>query len=168
MNCKKEIKRFENGKELEDVEFFLNGKSIAYATMQDDQDYFSVDICAVDKNDEKITNGFVCECCKLIESISAAFPEWKKQYMDEEEEEYLRERAEQFPWKPDNKGNYIYGDYVLTKVNNAFNDKSSYWISKRGSIRAYYCFTYLNEEDLKKQLKDTGSWISYFEEMSEE
>ena len=29
-------------------------------------------------------------------------------------------------WKDDGKGNYIYGDYVLTKVNNAFNDKVSY------------------------------------------
>lgn len=71
-------------------------------------------------------------------------------------------------WKEDGKGNYIYGDYVLTKVNNAFNDKVTYWISKRGRIRAYYCFTYWSEEDLKKQLKDTGCWISYFEEMSEE
>jgi hypothetical protein len=86
MNCKKEIKRFENGKELEDVEFFLNGKSIAYATMQDDQDYYSVDICAVDKNGEKIINGFVCPCCDFIENISAAFPEWEKQYFAREDD----------------------------------------------------------------------------------
>lgn len=165
MNCKKEIKRFENCKELEDVEFFLNGKSIAYATMQDDQDYYSVDICAVNKNGEKITNGFVCPCCDLIENISAAFPEWEKQYMDEEEEEYLRERAKQFPWKPDNKGNYIYGDYVLTKVNNAFNDKVTYWISKKGFVKAFYCFTYWDEQNLKEMLKTTSGWISHFEEM---
>jgi hypothetical protein len=168
MNCKKEIKRIVNGKELEDVEFFLNGKSIAYATMQDDQDYYSVDICAVDKNGEKITNGFVCPCCDLIENISAAFPEWEKQYMDEDEEEHLRERVEQFPWKPDMKGNYIYGDYVLTKVNNAFNDKSSYWISKKGCTRAYYCFTSLNADNLRENMKETSGWISYFKQMNKE
>ena len=71
-------------------------------------------------------------------------------------------------WKSDNKGNYICGDYVLTKVNNAFNDKVTYWISKRGRARAYYCFTYWNEKDLKEKLKDTSGWISYFEDMSEE
>lgn len=88
------LKIIKHSKELEDVEFFLNGKPIAYATMQDDHDYFSVDICAVDKNGEKIVNGFVCECGKLIENISAAFPEWEKQYLKEENEEYLREKKD--------------------------------------------------------------------------
>jgi hypothetical protein len=59
MECKKIIKRIVNGEEFEDVEFFLDGQSIAYATMQDDHDYFSVDICAIDKNGKKIINGFI-------------------------------------------------------------------------------------------------------------
>lgn len=71
-------------------------------------------------------------------------------------------------WKEDNKGNYIYGDYVLTKVNNAFNDKASYWISKRGYTKAYYGFTYWNEENLKENLKETDGWFLYFEEMNKE
>lgn len=93
MECKKIIKRIVNGEEFEDVEFFLDGQSIAYATMQDDHDYFSVDICAIDKNGKKIINGFICECCKLIENISLAFPKWEKKYMDEETQEYLREKG---------------------------------------------------------------------------
>ena len=68
-------------------------------------------------------------------------------------------------WKSDNKGNYICGDYVLTKVNNAFNDKVSYWISKKGFVKAFYCFTYLNEQNLKKMLERPTDWIGYFEEM---
>ena len=40
-------------------------------------------------------------------------------------------------WKEDGKGNYIFGDYVLTKVFNAFNDKVSYWIRKRGYKKTY-------------------------------
>ena len=71
-------------------------------------------------------------------------------------------------WKEDGKGNYIFGDYVLTKVNNVFNDKVTYWISKHGCAKAYYCFTYWNEENLKENLKDTSGWISYFEEMNKE
>ena len=71
-------------------------------------------------------------------------------------------------WKEDGKGNYIFGDYVITKVNNAFNDKVSYWISKRECAKAYYCFTYWNEENLKENLKNAGGWISYFEEMNKE
>ena len=71
-------------------------------------------------------------------------------------------------WKEDGKGNYIYRDYVLTKVNNAFNHKVSYWISKRGYAKAYYCFTYWNEENLKEMLNTPTDWINYFEDMNKE
>jgi hypothetical protein len=71
-------------------------------------------------------------------------------------------------WKSDGKGNYIFGDYVLTKVNNAFNDKASYWISKRGCAKAYYCFTSWNADNLRENMKETYGWISYFEEMNKE
>ena len=71
-------------------------------------------------------------------------------------------------WKDDGKGNYVYGDYVLTKVNNSFNNKVSYWISKRGYTKAYYCFTYLNEQNLKEMLNTPTCWIKYFEDMNKE
>jgi hypothetical protein len=71
-------------------------------------------------------------------------------------------------WKADGKGNYIYGDYVLTKVNNAFNDKVCYWISKRGCAKAFYCFTSWNADNLRENMKETSGWISYFEEMNKE
>lgn len=45
----------------------------------------------------------------------------------------------------------ISGDYVLTPIKNAFNDKVSYWISKKGFTSAYYCFTPMDEGDLKHQ-----------------
>ena len=68
-------------------------------------------------------------------------------------------------WKEDGKGNYIFGDYVITKVNNAFNNNVTYWISKRDYVKAFYCFTYWNEENLKDMLKEPSGWISYYEEM---
>lgn len=43
---------------------------------------------------------------------------------------------------------YVNGDYVLAPVKNAFNDKTSYWISKKGYLVAYYAFTPLDERNL--------------------
>ncbi len=45
----------------------------------------------------------------------------------------------------------VSGDYVLTPIQNAFNDKVSYWISKKGFTSAYYCFTPTSKADLKFQ-----------------
>lgn len=83
---KKTIRRIKDGKEYDDVEFFLNDKSIAYATLQDDYDFYDVDITAVDENGEKIINGFVCQTIDLIDNIFAAFPEWEKQYFAREDD----------------------------------------------------------------------------------
>lgn len=60
--------------------------------------------------------------------------------------------------------NYVCGDYVLTRCNNAFNDKSSYWISKKGYTVSFYCFTYYNEKDFRDNLSNPETWINYFEE----
>lgn len=68
-------------------------------------------------------------------------------------------------WKPDGKGNYIYGDYAITEVQNAFNHKRSYWISKCGCAKAYYCFTYWNEKNLEENLNSLN-WIGHFEAMN--
>lgn len=59
--------------------------------------------------------------------------------------------------------NYVCGDYVLTKVYNAFNNNISFWISKKGYTVSFYCFTYYNENDFQKQIKNPSDWINYFE-----
>ena len=66
-------------------------------------------------------------------------------------------------WTYDEKGNYICGDYVITSVNNAFNNKRSYWISKKDYTMAFYCFTYINVRDFFKQMENPQVWIDYYE-----
>lgn len=68
-------------------------------------------------------------------------------------------------WVYDNKGNMVCGDYVMTDAHNAFNDKRSYWISKKDYIFAFYCFSYINDEDFFKQMENPQTWIDYFESM---
>ena len=67
-------------------------------------------------------------------------------------------------WKEDGKGNYIFGEYALTGVNNAFNNRKSYWISKDGCMLAFYCFTFWDNKNLEDNLKDPKIWIDFFEE----
>lgn len=43
---------------------------------------------------------------------------------------------------------YIYGEYVLTPCQNAFNSKKSYWLSKKDFMLAVYCFTPIDRSDL--------------------
>ncbi len=45
---------------------------------------------------------------------------------------------------------FIYGDYVVSACKNAFNDKESYWLSKRGYMKSIYCFTPICADDLTK------------------
>lgn len=47
----------------------------------------------------------------------------------------------------------IFGDYVLTPLPNAFNDKTSWWLSKRGYTRAQYCFTSSSDEEAWYQIQ---------------
>ncbi len=61
---------------------------------------------------------------------------------------------------------YVNGDYVLAPVKNAFNDRTSYWISKKGYLVAYYAFTPLDERNLHEMISEP-SWnglIKMFEE----
>lgn len=53
----------------------------------------------------------------------------------------------------------IKGEYVATPIQNAFNDKTAYWLSKRGCTVSIYVFTVeecLDLEDLKKRLSEEG------------
>ncbi|MBO5576933.1 MAG: hypothetical protein J5956_11635 [Ruminococcus sp.] len=44
---------------------------------------------------------------------------------------------------------FIWGEYVLTPCKNAFNDKTSYWVSKRGYILSVYAFTPMSVKELE-------------------
>ena len=51
----------------------------------------------------------------------------------------------------------IDGEYVAAPVKNAFNDKTAYWLSKRGCTISIYMFTVeacLNLEDLQSRLTE--------------
>ncbi|MCR5480096.1 MAG: hypothetical protein K6F27_09615 [Ruminococcus sp.] len=46
-------------------------------------------------------------------------------------------------------GMFIWEDYVLSPCKNAFNDKTSYWLSKRGYIISVYAFTPMSNKELE-------------------
>ena len=41
----------------------------------------------------------------------------------------------------------VIGDYVFTPIKNQFNDKTAYWLSKKGYTIAVYCFAVSNRDD---------------------
>lgn len=47
---------------------------------------------------------------------------------------------------------------------NAFNRKTSWWVSKRGYVVARYCFTAETEAEVERQLQSADSYIGMFEE----
>lgn len=60
------------------------------------------------------------------------------------------------------------GEYVLTPIKNAFNDKWSYWISKKGYTLALYVFSVdssMSRKDLNYMLSASAidSYIHFFE-----
>lgn len=48
----------------------------------------------------------------------------------------------------------VFGEYVLTPIPNAFNEKTSWWISKRGISVAHYCFTASDTKEIDYQVKE--------------
>ena len=63
--------------------------------------------------------------------------------------------------------NIIFGNYVITQQKNAYNDKYSYWISKRDHTVCLYCFSepsYVTIEKVYQTLKkDFKDYILYYE-----
>lgn len=53
---------------------------------------------------------------------------------------------------------YIRGDYAIVGVKNAFNKKTSFWISRKGYTDAYYCFSANEPKEVAYQLRN---WIGY-------
>lgn len=53
----------------------------------------------------------------------------------------------------------IHGDYVATPIKNAFNNKTAYWLSKKGFTKACYMFTVeecVSQTDLEDRLTEKG------------
>lgn len=62
---------------------------------------------------------------------------------------------------------HIFGDYVISPVPNAFNGKTSFWVSKKGYAVSHYCFSIDEtapgwENELEKQLNNADSYIQMF------
>ena len=55
---------------------------------------------------------------------------------------------------------FILGDYVLSPQQNAFNERKSYWISKKLHTVSVYAFTPETKEDLSTE--NTAKSISRF------
>lgn len=62
---------------------------------------------------------------------------------------------------------YIFGEYVLQPIQNAFNGKVSFWLSKRYMTVALYCFSVRAGEDIDFQLQNIQSYIHLFFEKFE-
>lgn len=60
---------------------------------------------------------------------------------------------------------YIFGDFVFTSIPNAFNSKLSFWLTKKGCIKALYCFSVRpgDEKEIERQLKEKNSYFIYFD-----
>jgi len=66
---------------------------------------------------------------------------------------------------------FIYGEYVLTGTKNAFNHKTSWWMSKRNCLRAVYCFStegdvVSQKKELARQLAGIDGYIQLFDAAS--
>lgn len=62
---------------------------------------------------------------------------------------------------------YFFGDYVLSGLPNAFNQKISYWLSKKHMAVSMYCFTIPGADTLEHQLKCIDTYIKIFQEKYE-
>jgi hypothetical protein len=56
----------------------------------------------------------------------------------------------------------VRGNYVLTPCKNAYNNKTSYWMSAKDCTISVYCFTPSNRKDLENQISNE-SWNQYIE-----
>lgn len=59
----------------------------------------------------------------------------------------------------------VHGDYVLTSHRNVFNDKTSWWISKKGCTVAIYCFSASNSKEVEYQLNGIDGYIQMLDDV---
>lgn len=58
-------------------------------------------------------------------------------------------------------------EYVFTPIKNAFNNKTSYWVSKKGCTIAMYAFTPWDRKNLKDMTRSEvlQSYVDCYEKM---
>lgn len=64
---------------------------------------------------------------------------------------------------------YLFGEYVITGIPNAFNNKVGWWISKDGIAKSLYCFstsgtTTDQKKELEYQLSHMDGYIRMFDQ----
>lgn len=60
---------------------------------------------------------------------------------------------------------YLNGEYVIVGIRNAFNDKVSFWISKKGYTVSFYCFSATMQKEVDYQLSiGWPGYINMFED----
>lgn len=61
----------------------------------------------------------------------------------------------------------VVGEYVFTPCKNAFNNKTSYWVSKDGYTLSVYAFTPWDSSNLKEMTtpESLQSYMDFFDEM---
>lgn len=64
-----------------------------------------------------------------------------------------------------NRPVYISGDYVLYPCQNQFNNKTSYWISKKDFTIAFYAFSVESWERMPETYSHFDAYISMYESM---
>lgn len=70
------------------------------------------------------------------------------------------------------KDTLVIGEYVLTPCKNAFNNKYSYWLSKKGMTGAMYCFSLMSsglavEKEYKYQVENIQGYINAYQKKFE-
>ena len=88
-----------------------------------------------------------CEWALTIDKLSRKLEWWKGKA--EESEKKLTKTNQLVP--------RFYGEYVFSPCLNAFNGKTSWWLSKKGCTLAIYCFTADSGEEADYQLRGGAS-----------
>lgn len=97
-----------------------------------------------------------CDFALAFDDLSKKLERWKQRAQAAEE------KAQPEAKKPPP---LVYGDYVLAPQWNAFNDKMSWWISKKGYTVARYRFTApAAGPELERQLLAVNGYIKMLEE----
>ena len=63
--------------------FLVNGLEVASADLDDDG-FFYLDVCYINKEGTRVENGGYIESSQLINAIRSEFPEWDKYYVSNE------------------------------------------------------------------------------------
>ena len=96
-----------------------------------------------------------CKWAELFDSVAKTLEYWRRN----------TEEVEHEPPKTSRLIPRFYGDYVFTPCQNAFNGKTSWWLSKKDCTVALYCFTAGTTAEVDAQLSGWGgrAYIEMYE-----